>query len=129
MQSERPATAIAAHIYHVPADGSADQSPDLSPACKAGQEVAQDLLQQSCRLSATFWQLGNVLICSAWTLIAAALPPEPDALPQAMQRSDLKDLHLASYGLQQVVGQAPECPALWPDRLVWWYMLIAAKVS
>ena len=105
------------------------QSTELTTACKAGQDVAQDLLLQNCRLSATYWQPGSVLICSAWTLLAANLPPERDALQQCIQQNDVENLKLALHGLHRCVGQAPRGPALWPDSLLWWYLLIAAKVS
>lgn len=115
----------------VPAEPSEGglQSAKLTAACKAGQDVAQDLLLQHCRLSATYWQPGSVLICSAWTLLAANLPPEEEALQQCIQQNDVESLKSALHGLHRCVGQAPRGPALWPDSLLWWYLLIAAKVS
>lgn len=108
--------------------------PDTSPAgtiataSNALREVARDLLLQGCRLSSTQWQPGNVLMCAAWTLMAACLPKQPDALQHALQQIDEENLDLALHGLQRCVSQAPPAPALWPDTFLWWYLLIAAKV-
>lgn len=93
-----------------------------------GLDVARDLLLQGCRLSSTQWQPGNVLMCAAWTLIAACLPKKPDALQHALQQIDQENLDLALHGLQRCMFQAPLAPALWPDTFLWWYLLIAAKV-
>lgn len=100
----------------------------LSPACKAGQEVARELLLQGCRLSCTQWQPGNVLTCAAWTLIAACLPDQGQALDQSLQEVDVENLSLVLHGLQRCVSQAPKSPALWPDTLLWWYLVLSAKV-
>ena len=100
----------------------------ITTASNAGLEVARDLLLQGCRLSSTQWQPGNVLMCAAWTLIAACLPQQPDALQHALQQIDEENLDLALHGLQRCVSQAPPAPALWPDTFLWWYLLIAAKV-
>ena len=97
-------------------------------ADSAGQDVARDLLLQGCRLSSTQWQPGNVLTCAAWTLQAACLPTQPDALQHALQSVDVNNLELALHGLQRCVSQAPQTHALWPDTFLWWYLLISAKV-
>ena len=99
-----------------------------SPACKAGQEAARELLLQGSRLSSTQWQPGNVLTCAAWTFLAACLPDQPQALDQSLQEIDLENLGLVLHGLQRCTAQAPKAPALWPDTLLWWYLLLAAKV-
>lgn len=100
-----------------------------SPACKAGQEAARELLLQGSRLSSTQWQPGNVLTCAAWTFLAACLPDQPCALDQSLQEIDLENLGLVLHGLQRCLAQAPKLPALWPDTLLWWYLLLAAKVT
>lgn len=100
-----------------------------SPACKAGQEAARELLLQGSRLSSTQWQPGNVLTCAAWTFTAAWLPDQSHALEQSLQEIDLENLGLVLHGLQRCLAQAPKPPALWPDTILWWYLLLAAKVK
>ena len=99
-----------------------------SSACKAGQEVARELLLQGCRLSGTQWQAGNVLTCAAWTFLAACLPDQAQALGQSLQDIDVENLDLVLHGLERCDLEAPKPPALWPDTLVWWYLLLSAKV-
>ena len=109
--------------------GGIDPSPvAASAACHEGQEVARQLLLQGCRLSATQWQPGNVLACAAWTFLAACLPDQPQALEQTIQDMDVENMDLVLHGLQRCMLQAPKPPALWPDTLVWWYLLLSAKV-
>lgn len=100
-----------------------------SSACTAGQEVALELLLQSCRLSGTQWQPGNVLACAAWTFLAACLTDQPQTLGQSLEDVDVEKLDVVVlHGLQQCMSQSPKPPALWPDTLLWWYLLLAAKV-
>lgn len=105
------------------------RSTGQSVACDQGKEVAQDLLLQDCRLSGTCWQPGSMLTCSAWTLLAASLPAEPEALENIMEQADVNNLNLALQGLQRCAGQVPMGPALWPDTMLWWYLVISAKVG
>ena len=97
-------------------------------AVAAGQKAARDLLLQGCRLSSTQWQPGNVLVCAAWTFLAAGLPDKADSLNIIMQQVDLENLDLALHALRRCTTQSPKAPALWPDTLLWWYLLASAKV-
>lgn len=109
--------------------GEADApSATPGPACKAGQEVAQELLLQSCRLAGVEWPPGSVLTCAAWTFLAACLPDQPHALGQLLEDVDMENLELVLHGLQYCMEQAPKPPALWPDTLLWYYLLLSAKV-
>ena len=63
-----------------------DTAQDL---CASAIDFAEDLLYQSCRLSAYSWQPSNVLTCAAWTLLAACLPNQAEALQQKIEEVDL----------------------------------------
>ena len=109
--------------------GKADAaSATAGPACKAGQEVARELLLQSCRIAGVEWPPGSVLTCAAWTFLAACLPDQPQALGQLLEDVDVENLELVLHGLQYCMEQAPKPPALWPDTLLWYYLLLSAKV-
>lgn len=109
--------------------GEADApSATAGPACKAGQEVARELLLQSCRIAGVEWPPGSVLTCAAWTFLAACLPDQPQALGQLLEDVDVENLELVLHGLQYCMEQAPKPPALWPDTLLWYYLLLSAKV-
>ena len=102
-----------------------DTAQDLS---NAAIELSEDLLYQSCSLSASSWQPSNVLTCAAWTLLAGCLPNQAEALQRKIEAVDLESLSIAK-NLQRGANEAPRVPALWPDQLLWQYMLISAKVG
>lgn len=114
----------------MPAGSSeAPQSTPPNAACSQSLEVAQDLLLQDCRLSGTQWQPGSVLTCSAWTLLAATLPSQPEALQDRMHQADIKTLSEALEDWHRCLSKESKAPALLSDSMLGWYLVISAKVS
>ena len=93
-------------------------------------QIVRGVSTMGSQLGATQWHPNDELTCAAWTLLGSCLSDAaPDALQQRLQKVDVHCLRFVSQLLERCVDKSPGNSRLWPDSLLWQYLLAAAKVT